>query len=147
MGIPEESLQRLVVLRREIDRIFRDFFDPDRPEVLSQGGQLDLVLDIFETDAEILIEVEVPGLTRDEIELSVLRDVLVIEGTKPRRAGNPEREHICMERSYGRFRRIIEIPGAGDTRSMQAHLAEGILRIRLPKIEDRRGMRRKVAIG
>lgn len=147
MGIPEESLQRLVVLRREIDRIFRDFFDPDRPEVLTQGGQLDLVLDIFETDAEILIEVELPGVARDEIELSVLRDVLVIEGTKPRRGGKVEREHICMERAYGRFRRIIEIPGAGDTRSMQAHLEEGILRIQLPKIEDRRGMRRKVAIG
>jgi HSP20 family protein len=115
--------------------------------VLTQGGQLDLVLDIFETDAEILIEVELPGVTQEEIELSVLRDVLVIEGAKPRREGGQGREHICMERSYGRFRRIIEIPGAGDTRSIQAHLAEGVLRIRLPKIEDRRGQRRKVAIG
>jgi HSP20 family molecular chaperone IbpA len=52
-----------------------------------------------------------------------------------------------MERTYGRFRRIIEIPGAGDTGSIQAHLAEGVLRIQLPKIEDRRGQRRKVAIG
>lgn len=147
MGIPEESLQRLVVLRREIDRIFRDFFDPDRPEVLTQGGPLDLVLDIFETDTEIFIEIELPGVTQDEIELSVLRDVLVIEGAKPRRHSDQGREHICMERTYGRFRRIIEIPGAGDTRSIQAHLADGVLRIRLPKIEDRRGQRRKVAIG
>lgn len=147
MGIPEESLDRLIVLRREMERIFRDFFDPQRPEVLPDGGQLDLILDLFETEQEIVIEVELPGVAKEDIELSVLRDIVIIEGKKSRQMSRSERQHLCMERYFGSFRRIIEIPGAGDTSHIQAEYERGILRIRLPKIQDRRGQRRKVEIA
>ena len=148
MGIPEESVQRLMVLRQEIDRIFRDFFDPHRPEVISDGGQLDFVMDVFENDEEIVIEAELPGVHKDSIELSVLRDIIIIEGSKGRLAeAIGDKQHLCMERRFGRFRRIVEIPGAGDTRHIKAEFDRGILRINLPKIQDRRGQRRRVEIG
>lgn len=147
MGIPEESLQRLMVMRREIERIFRDFFDPERPEAIEDGGQIELLLDLYGTQAEIVIEVDLPGTTKEQIELSVLRDIIIIEGRKARKPAGRERRHLCMERTFGSFRRIVEIPGAGDTRNIQAEYDRGVLRIRLPKIQDRRGQRRRVPIA
>jgi HSP20 family protein len=147
MGIPEESLQRLLVLRREMERIFRDFLDPEQSDMARSSERPELPLDVYEVEGDIVIEVELPGVRREDIELSVLRDVLIIEGDKPRRRSENERQHICMERSFGPIRRIIEIPIAGDTRHIRAELDNGVLRIRLPKIEERRGRRRKVEIG
>jgi HSP20 family protein len=144
-SIPEESLEKLLYFRREIDRIFRDFFDPQRPEALSGGGHVEVALDVYETESEIIIEAELAGLKREHIELSVLHDIIVIEGVKQKDTPTSSSFH-CMERAFGKFRRIVEIPKAGDTRNIKAEYEKGILTIRLPKIQDRRGHHRKVPI-
>jgi HSP20 family protein len=146
-SIPEESLEKLLYFRREMDRIFREFFDPSREEALSEGGNVDVLLDVFETEGEIIIEMELPGLSPDDLELSVLSDILIIEGNKPKSSAKGGVNYQCMERSFGKFRRIVEIPGAGDTRNIKGEYDRGLLRVRLPKIEERRGHRRKVPIG
>lgn len=145
-AIPEDSLEKLLYFRREMDRIFRDFFDPQRPEALRGGGHLDVQLDVYESEREIIIEVELPGVERDDIELSVLRDVLIVEGAKRQHKRTGINYH-CMERSFGKFRRIIEIPGAGDTRNIRATFDQGVLHVHLPRIEDRRGRQHKVPIA
>ncbi len=146
-SIPEESLEKLLYFRREMDRIFREFFDPSREEALTEGGNVELPLDVFETEGEIIIEAELPGLSREDLELSVLSDILIIEGKKPKAASQGGVNFQCLERSFGKFRRIVEIPGAGDTRNIKGEYDRGILRVRLPKIKERRGHRRKVPIG
>jgi HSP20 family protein len=146
-SIPEESLEKLLYFRREMDRIFRDFFDPSREEALTDGGHVEVPLDVFETESEIVVEAELPGLSREDLELSVLSDILIIEGNKPKVATQGGLNYQCMERSFGKFRRIVEIPGAGDTRSIKGEYDRGVLRVRLPKIQERRGHRRKVPIG
>ncbi|MBN2495077.1 MAG: Hsp20/alpha crystallin family protein [Deltaproteobacteria bacterium] len=143
MAISEEALQKLVFLRREIDRIFRDFFHDERSDAI---GGASVLADVFEVEGEIIIEVELPGLDKDGVQLAVLRDIVIIEGRKPRQPSDGFVNFHCMERSFGDFRRIVEIPGTGDTRHIRAKLENGILRIRLPKIKDRRGQRRKVPI-
>lgn len=145
-SIPKESLERLLYLRREVDRIFRDFFDPERSETLSSGGHLDVPLDMFETEEEFVFELEVPGIRREDIELSAMRDIIIIEGLKRKPTFGPDSRYHCMECNSGRFRRILEIPGAGDTRAIKAEYDRGLLRIRLPKINERRGTRLKVPI-
>ena len=79
-SIPEESLEKLLYFRREMDRIFREFFDPSREEVLTEGGNVELPLDVFETEGEIIIEAELPGLSREDLELSVLFIAIVLIG-------------------------------------------------------------------
>jgi HSP20 family protein len=146
-SIPEESLEKLLYFRREMDRIFREFFDPSREEALTDGGNVDIPLDVFETEDEIVIEMELPGLRPQDLELSVLSDILIIEGTKSKTASLSDVNYQCMERSFGKFRRIVEIPGAGDTQKIKGEYDRGLLRVRLPKIEERRGHQRKVPIG
>ncbi len=146
-SIPEESLEKLLYFRREMDRIFREFFDPSREEALSEGGNVEVPLDVFETEDEIIIEAELPGLSRGDLELSVLSDILIIEGNKPKAPFGQGVNYQCMERGFGKFRRIVEIPGAGDTQKIKGEYDRGLLRVRLPKIKERRGHRRRVPIG
>jgi HSP20 family protein len=144
-SIPKDSLEKLLFLRREMDRLFRDFFDPHKAEV-ADNVHTDVSLDVFETPDAIILEAELPGMSRENIELSVLRDVIVIEGQKPKATLPAKIKFHCMERNFGRFRRVIEIPGVGDTRLIKAEYSQGILRVRLPKIKERRGHRQKIPI-
>lgn len=145
MPFSEESLQRLLWLRKEIDRIFRDFFDPqDEKQAASIAAHV--VCDVFEREGEFIIEAELPGVSKEDLELSVLRDILIIEGKKAKTSDDKGLSYHCMERSFGAFRRIVEIPATGDTRNIRASFSDGLLRVRLPKIPDRRGQKRKVPI-
>ncbi len=146
MGIPEESLKRLISLRMELDRIFRELLQPRKAGEASAPQDVPVVVDVYESAGEFWVEADLPGVAREQIELTVLRDILVLEGTKPPPRAAPEARHLCVERVAGRFRRVVELPGAADTRHIQARLERGVLRIRLPKIEERRGSRRKVPI-
>jgi HSP20 family protein len=145
--IPEESLEKLLRFRREINRVFKYFFDSKKDKDSAGVDNIDVPLDIFEFDDEIFIEMDLPGVAREDIDLSVLRDIIVVEGTKNKENISAPANYHCLERSYGGFRRIIEIPGVGDTHNIKADLNQGVLRISLPKIKDRRGSRRKVQIG
>ena len=145
MGVPEESLSRLSALRREMERIFHDFFETPGASRFSED-QLKLNMDVYDNNGEIAIEVELPGVEKQDIDLSVTRDVIIIEGVKKAEESTPARKHQCMERSFGKFRRVIEIPVAGDMNNIAAEFQQGVLYIRLPRIQDRRGARRRVEI-
>jgi HSP20 family protein len=144
-SFPKESMDRVLYLRRELDRIFRDFFEHQKQQD-GGGFEADFSLDVFETPDNITVEAELPGLERDKIEVSVLRDVIIIEGKKPEVKPRGQARYLCMERSYGKFRRVIELPVAGDTRLIKAEYDRGILRVIMPKIRERRGERCRVKI-
>ena len=106
MPFSEESLQRLLVLRKEIDRIFRDFFEP-REEGATPPMAAHVVCDVWEQDGDYIIEAELPGVDKEDLELSVLRDIFIIEGRKPKTPDGGSVNYHCMERSFGAFRRRI----------------------------------------
>jgi len=144
-GIPEESLEKLLHFRREIDRIFTSLFDASS---LGAGGGDDFQVDIdvFETDEAIVLEAELAGVEREDIELSILGDVIIIEGRRRPVAPPGPVEFLRMERHHGRFRRLLEIPGAGDTARVKASYDNGVLRVLVPRIDERRGRRRRIEI-
>lgn len=141
MGDP--SRVRWNALRQEVEQILRDFFETRHTH--TPEASLELPMDIYDLDGEIILEVELPGIAKNSIDLNVLRDILIVEGNKERDQA-PAREHLCAERSFGRFRRVVEIPVAGDTSNIKAEYDRGVLRIHLPRIEERRGQRRRVSI-
>lgn len=95
-------------------------------------------MDIFEDEAEVHIELEVPGMSRDELNIRLDRDRLSIEGFKHSGGDSECLRYICVEREFGIFRRIVEIPVSVDASGVRAALADGMLRIRLPKVTERR---------
>ena len=99
-----------------------------------------------ETDEAIVLEAELAGVEREDIELSILGDVIIIEGRRRPVAPPGPVEFLRMERHHGRFRRLLEIPGAGDTARVRASYDNGVLRVLVPRIDERRGRRRRIEI-
>ena len=102
--------------------------------------------DVVETEREIRVHVEMPGLKRDHIEVDVENNVLTIRGEKreERTEGKEGRYHLA-ERRYGTFARSFVLPRDVDPENIQAAFEDGVLTVRIPKSEKAR--RRKIDVG
>jgi HSP20 family protein len=99
-------------------------------------------MDLYETDDEIVVEIDLPGMDPLGIVLQILDNRLILEG---KRKHLPETGHyLRMERCFEDFRRVVRLPGAVRPERVQARYERGVVRLRMPKIEDRR--RRAVRI-
>ena len=114
-------------LRREIDRLFEDTFARD-------GNNWTPAVDIKETDNDIRIDLELPGLRPEDVEVTAENGLLTIRGEKrgERKEGEEGRYHI-IERSYGTFMRTFTLPQGVDENQIQAEFSDGVLSIRIPK--------------
>jgi len=122
-------------LQREIDRLFEDF---TRGSVGAPGqAQVNLVpsIDVTETNKEIVIAAEMPGLERKDIDISVEDDILTIRGEKKveTRQDDKSKNYHVAERSYGVFFRAIQLPAGVDPSRIQATMSNGVLKINIPK--------------
>ena len=104
-------------------------------------------VDLCETADAIVLRVELPGLTADQINIGATNTQLRIWGDKKRRTvRNKILSHLCSERSYGKFSRIVPLRWTVSLRDATAAIANGILTVTLPKIEDRRGVEFKISV-
>jgi len=142
---PKNQIGRLVYFREEVDTLFRSLFMQKEPPALAKGELLPPV-DILEGKEEILIRVELPGISPEKIEVSFSSGVIFISGIKKEKFKEGRVNYLCIERSFGKFQRIIEIPSAIDSTRIKVKLKEGVLSIRMPKIDERRGRRDKIKI-
>jgi len=142
MALPREVFEKLVFYKKEIDRIWNQYYRPGRQEGLSMAPA---PFDIYETEDAIHVDVELPGVRAEELELSALNDVLMIQGVRTRAEEGPARFHQA-ERSYGAFSRLIELPRPANMGRLEATLDHGLLEIRIPKVEDRRRQWRRIEV-
>jgi HSP20 family protein len=114
-------------LRREIDRLFEDTFARD-------GNNWTPAVDIKESDTDIRIDLELPGLRPEDVEITAENGLLTIRGEKrsERKEGDDGRFHV-VERSYGTFMRTFTLPQGVDENQIQAEFNDGVLSIRIPK--------------
>jgi HSP20 family protein len=100
-------------------------------------------LDMWEDDANISLEIELPGIALDDVDLSVVNQVLTIKGA--RTLAIPENARMLRrERSDVSFERSITIPAGVDAAKVSAALTNGVLRITMPKAETSRPRRIEV---
>jgi HSP20 family protein len=123
-------------LHREIDRLFDDF---TRGALggLGMQAQNSLVpsMDVTETDENIEITAELPGLERKDVEISIDDDVLTIRGEKKVESeqADKNKNYQVAERMYGVFYRVIQLPAGIDPSKVQATMTNGVLKITIPK--------------
>jgi len=127
-----EELRRL---EREVRRLFDEslggFFDRRASERRFPP------INIYETDEEVVVQAEVPGVPVEELDLTITGDTLTLEGE--RRLELPEGAgYITQERHHGRFRRVVGLPRSVEAESAQASYADGILTVRVPKAPEAR---------
>lgn len=117
-------------LRREIDKLFEDTF--------SRGDGMNAwnpVVDVAETDRELTVDLELPGIRPEEIEITANNGVLTVRGEKrgDRKEGTEESRYHLVERSYGSFTRSFQLPQGLDEDKIEAEYNNGILAIHIPK--------------
>ena len=118
-------------LQREIDRLFDDFTH-------GFGGQGNLLpsMDVTESDKEIEIAADLPGLERKDVDISIEDNVLTIRGEKKierEEKDEKNKNYRLAERSYGVFYRVLELPNGIDPSKVQASMSNGVLKIKIPK--------------
>ncbi|GAB4577963.1 MAG: Hsp20/alpha crystallin family protein [Anaerolineales bacterium] len=145
----------LLSLQNEMNRLFEDFWrDPFsmRPfERLTRmgttgWGSFNPNVDISETDKEIKLEAELPGLDEKDIEISISEDVLTIKGEKHQESERKDRNYYYAERSYGTFTRQFALPNAVDENKIEATFKKGVLTVTMPKRPEVVEQRKRIAI-
>jgi HSP20 family protein len=130
-----------------VGRLFAALQEATEADVPLASGAWAPPVDLCETEDGIFIRVELPGVDSDQIKIGLTNTRLRISGEKKRRVPrNQIISHLCSERNYGRFSRIVPLRWTVSVREASAEIKNGILLIRLPKIEDRRGEEFGIAV-
>lgn len=123
-------------LRREMDRLWDDFFGPGRKALQPLEGEWAPAVDVSETADQVAIKAEVPGMEAKDIDISLSGDVLTIKGEKKSEREEKKENYHLVERSYGSFSRSLKLPAAVDADKIEASYSQGVLSITCPKTAE-----------
>jgi HSP20 family protein len=115
-------------------------------EDLAFGQSWSPYINLAESGDSLIIVAELPGVASQDISLEVKFNVLVLRGYKSDSERSEARRYYCMERCHGSFYREIALPWVVDFDSAKAVLHDGLLRITLERMEDRRGKLYRIPI-
>jgi len=99
------------------------------------GGEGQLAVDVYETDAEIVIRSAIAGVQPEDLEVFVHNDMLTIRGNRRPECSETGSRHLVRECHWGSFSRSLILPAEIDAENIHAELKNGVLTVRLPKIE------------
>ncbi len=138
-------LRDLAGMQSEMNRLFDEFFthgseNVDQPTVWSP------MVDISETDDEIVLHAELPGLQKGDVSISLQDNVLSLEGEKKSTEEDREKSYYRLERSYGKFQRSFVLPAAVQGDKVKAKFKDGVLKVVLPKAEEAKPKQIDVAV-
>lgn len=132
--------------RREMDRLFDDFFRA--PTTFRPGAWFggDVRVDVSETDQEYEVKAELPGVEEKDVDVSLANNVLTIRGEKKSEREEKRKDYYLSERSFGSFRRDIPLGTDVDEDEVEARFDKGVLTIRLPKSPQAQAMARRIEV-
>ena len=123
-----------VSLQNEIDRLFDDFTRgfPSLGSSMTTNVALP-TMDVAETDKEIEITAELPGLEEKDVQINVADNILTIRGEKKAEKEQKDKNYRLVERSYGSFERSLELPEGINADAIKASIDKGVLKVVVPK--------------
>jgi len=140
--VKREEEDASLSLRDEMNRLFDDFFNRrygmfDWPELWEQQmGDFIPRMDVNESGSKIEVSVELPGIEREDIDLSISNNVLSIRGEKRAEEEDKGKRYYRLERSYGSFHRSIPLGAEVDEDNVEATFKRGVLKVTLPKTTE-----------
>lgn len=137
-------------LQKRMDRLFDDFFNnfglTRFGDFGESWGAFSPRLDLSESEKELKVSVELPGLDENNIEVSLDRNALTIKGEKKEEQEDKGQNYYRMERSYGSFQRIIPLPCEVEGDKVEATFKKGVLTVTLPKTAEAQKRTKKISI-
>ena len=132
-----DPFRDLGILQERMNRVFEDAavrgWKNDEPSATTSWSP---AVDIYETDSEIMVQAELPGIDRKDIALQLENNVLTLKGDRRFEKETNQENYHRIERSYGAFSRAFTIPTIVDEDKIRADYRDGILKIALPKKEQ-----------
>ena len=131
-------LRGVMSFRDEMDRLLDEFYGRMTPAQEALEGDWCPVMDVADTNGDLTASVELPGLDRNDIKVSVQDDVLTVTGEKKQEKTETEDNYRRSERSYGYFKRAIKLPSSVDAAKVTAAYKDGVLKVTMPKLESKK---------
>jgi HSP20 family protein len=130
-----DPFRELTAMQDRMARLFGDVYLRD--EDTGFRGSWTPAVDIFETDGhDLVLRAELPGMTREDIEVTVENNTLVLKGTKKFDSEVKDENYRRIERSYGTFHRSFTLPNTVDAAKVSADYKNGVLTVKLPFREE-----------
>ncbi len=129
----------------DLDRFFEDFFKSPLSLNTFAKGIVPLI-DLYEKDDKIIVKAELPGIKAEEIELSIDGNLLNIRGEKKKKDEVKEKDYYRLERSYGFFQRVVELPTEVKASGAKASYKDGLLEVELPKSKEEKKNKIKIEV-
>ena len=130
----------------DIRSMFKIFSKSHHPFLLPSDTRWMPAVDVFETDEEFILIVDIASIDSKDVELFIKKGYIIVKGIRREIKKFKKRHYHKMEIDYGPFERKIDIPIAVDEYNIKTQYKDGFLEIRLKKIVDRRGSKRIINI-
>jgi HSP20 family protein len=144
-------LKELEDIRRDMDRLFEEFFSPasrrrsgwfGKPET----GIVVPNIEMFDRKNEIVLKAEVPGVNKEDIDISITKDSLTLKGEMKKESEVKDEDYYTCERTYGSFSRTIALPVEVQSEMATASFKDGLLEIVLLKKEEAKPKEIKIEV-
>ncbi len=129
---PWSPWREMMSLRETMDRFF------DEPATGRGSSVFYPSIGIRETAGELVIEADLPGVREEDVEIEVEDNQLIIKGERRHSEEKKREDYYHLESSYGAFSRVISLPANVDSSKAEAEFDNGILEVKLPKLEERK---------
>ena len=134
-------------LQRRMDRLFDDFTRYEPRAENSSAVDFVPACDLDETDRHYLIALDIPGMSKDQLQVEITGNTLTISGEKKEEKKEGKGAQRSYERFHGRFERSFTLPDLAASDKVEARYDDGVLRISVPKSEEAKAKTRKIQIG
>ena len=143
----QDPFRDLETIQNEMNKLFDSSLVGwrDRDAGLLEGVWNPAV-DIYDSKDNVMVKADIPGMKKDEIDVSVHRDTLIIKGEKKREKETKESDFVRTERYYGSFNRAIRLPSEVQADKVNAAYKNGVLELVLPKKEESKPKQLKIDI-
>jgi HSP20 family protein len=127
---------------RDMERMLGNFFSGRAHPLFddrSSGSSLGMrepSVDLYEEKDQIVVKAELPGMSKDDIQVSIADNILTIKGEKKKEEEDSGKDYYRSERVYGAFIRTLPLPAEVNPEKVHAAFKNGVLEIRLPKSEE-----------
>ena len=130
-----EPFEGLTTLRREMDRLFEDFFKGG-PLRIGDMEAWEPAVEVADTKDAVVVKAQVPGISKEQLQVNITEGTLTLKGETKAEEKKEEKNYSRREFRYGAFSRTIALPAAVQADKAQAQLKDGVLEITMPKSEQ-----------
>jgi len=134
--MPWSPLREIMSMRESLDR----FFD----EPTRQTSVFHPTVGIRETEKELTIEADLPGVKEDDVDVEIENDKVILKGERKHESEIKREDYYHMESSYGSFSRMISLPSYVDASRGEAEFKNGVLIVKIPKVEEKKSKKLQI---